>query len=49
LGAPRSIEDVARDDPSAIITTPIPFEEGLSKELALSAGPPMPRSFRIAT
>jgi succinyl-CoA synthetase beta subunit len=34
--APRSIEDVARDDPSAIITTPIPFEEGLSKELALS-------------
>ncbi|POY70067.1 putative Succinate--CoA ligase (ADP-forming) [Rhodotorula taiwanensis] len=31
-----NIEDVARDDPSAIITTPIPFEEGLSKELALS-------------
>ncbi|BGP37348.1 succinate--CoA ligase beta chain [Rhodotorula kratochvilovae] len=29
-----NIEDVARDDPSAIITTPIPFEAGLSKELA---------------
>ncbi|GAA5841424.1 hypothetical protein JCM9279_000648 [Rhodotorula babjevae] len=29
-----NIEDVARDDPSAIITTPIPFEEGLSKQLA---------------
>lgn len=34
LPAARSIEDVARDDPSAIITTPIPFEEGLSKQLA---------------
>ncbi|GJN87997.1 hypothetical protein Rhopal_000952-T1 [Rhodotorula paludigena] len=31
-----NIEDVARDDPSAIVTTPIPFEEGLSKELATS-------------
>ncbi|GAA5857375.1 hypothetical protein JCM8547_002250 [Rhodosporidiobolus lusitaniae] len=30
-----NIEDVARDDPSAIITTPIPFEEGLSNELSL--------------
>ncbi|KAJ8296439.1 Succinate--CoA ligase [ADP-forming] subunit beta, hydrogenosomal [Rhodotorula toruloides] len=30
-----NIEDVARDDPSAIVTTPIPFEEGLSKELAM--------------
>lgn len=32
--SPSSIEDVARDDPSAIVTTPIPFEEGLSKQLA---------------
>lgn len=31
----NSIEDVARDDPSAIVTTPIPFEDGLSKELAM--------------
>ncbi|GAA5831077.1 hypothetical protein JCM11251_005134 [Rhodosporidiobolus azoricus] len=30
-----NIEDVARDDPSAIITVPIPFEAGLSTELAL--------------
>ena len=29
-----SIEDVARDDPSAIITVPIDFENGLSHELA---------------
>ena len=32
---PHSIEDVARDDPSAIITTPINFHEGLSQEKAL--------------
>lgn len=31
----RSIEDVARDDPSAIITVPIDFEKGLSLTLAL--------------
>jgi hypothetical protein len=30
-----SIEDVARDDPSAIITVPIDFENGLSMEVAL--------------
>lgn len=30
-----NIEDVARDDPSAIITTPIDFEAGLSKDKAL--------------
>lgn len=33
----RSIEDVARDDPSAIITVPIDFDNGLSKEAALEA------------
>jgi len=33
--AKSSIEDVARDDPSAIITTPIDFEAGLSKDKAL--------------
>ncbi|KAM0749798.1 succinate-CoA ligase [Meredithblackwellia eburnea MCA 4105] len=30
-----NIEDVARDDPSAIITVPIDFDAGLSKELAV--------------
>ncbi|GAA5847294.1 hypothetical protein JCM3766R1_003940 [Sporobolomyces carnicolor] len=30
-----NIEDVARDDPSAIITTPIDFEAGLSRDKAL--------------
>ncbi|ORY90864.1 putative succinate-CoA ligase [Leucosporidium creatinivorum] len=30
-----NIEDVARDDPSAIITVPIDFDNGLSKELAV--------------
>ncbi|KAI5475805.1 succinyl-CoA synthetase beta subunit [Pseudohyphozyma bogoriensis] len=30
-----NIEDVARDDPSAILTVPIDFDNGLSRELAL--------------
>lgn len=30
-----SIEDVARDDPSAILTVPIDFDNGLSHSLAL--------------
>ncbi|KAK4056305.1 succinate--CoA ligase beta chain [Microbotryomycetes sp. JL221] len=32
-----NIEDVAKEDPSAIITVPIDFENGLSKEAALEA------------
>lgn len=31
----HSIEDVARDDPSAILTVPIDFDNGLSQELAV--------------
>jgi succinyl-CoA synthetase beta subunit len=30
-----NIEEVAAKDPNAIITTPIPFKEGLSKDVAL--------------
>lgn len=32
-----SIEDVAKEDPSAILTIPIDFHKGLSKEAAMDA------------